>query len=54
MPSSSTTPAGRVCFFSAMRQIYLEEILPDCEHVPQFERPEQTHELVCSFLADQR
>lgn len=94
-----STPAGRVCFFSAMRQIYLEDphqrpggfwgrlpqlqspalfvwgqrdrlvpakfaahveralptatsvILPDCGHVPQFEKPDKTHALVRSFLA---
>ena len=26
-------------------------VLPDCGHVPQFERPEQTHALVREFLA---
>ena len=91
---------GRICFFSAMRQIYLEEphappggfwgrlpqlqapalfvwgdrdrlvpakfsrhveralpnatsvVLADCGHVPQFEHPQRTHELVLDFLAD--
>ena len=27
-------------------------VLPDCGHVPQFELPEQTHELVREFLAE--
>lgn len=92
------SPRGRVCFFSAARQIYLEEpeqgrgrfwsrlpelsrpalfiwgrrdrlvpakfaahvervlpaatnvVLDDCGHVPQFERPERTHQLVEAFL----
>jgi pimeloyl-ACP methyl ester carboxylesterase len=92
---------GRICFFSAARQIYLEEphrkpggfwrrlpeldrpalfvwgerdrlvpakfaehvtralpdaasvVLPDCGHVPQFERPDETHRLIREFLAGQ-
>jgi len=90
-------PRGRIAFFAAMRQIYLEEafgsrgfwerlpglrppalfvwgdrdrlvphgfarhvvqalpncqsvVLEDCGHVPQFELPGETHELVRSFL----
>jgi pimeloyl-ACP methyl ester carboxylesterase len=92
-----STPKGRIAFFSAARQIYLEEpfgdegfwnrlptlqtpslfvwgekdrlvppkfsrhveralpnatsvILEDCGHVPQFELPERTNELVRSFI----
>lgn len=95
-----SSPRGRVCFYSAMRQIYLEEphgrpggfwarlpslsrpalfvwgerdrlvpakfarhveralpaarsvVLDDCGHVPQFEQPEQTGDLVRQFLAE--
>jgi pimeloyl-ACP methyl ester carboxylesterase len=93
-----STPRGRIAFFSAARQIYLEEphgevgfwdrlkglerpalfvwgerdvlvppgfarhveralpgvesvILEDCGHVPQYELPDRTHELVRGFLA---
>ncbi|MGH2753743.1 MAG: alpha/beta fold hydrolase [Actinomycetota bacterium] len=93
-----STPRGRIAFFSAARQIYLEEphgeigfwdrlrglerpalfvwgekdvivpagfarhveralptaesvILEDCGHVPQYELPQKTHELVRGFLA---
>jgi pimeloyl-ACP methyl ester carboxylesterase len=81
-----STPRGRIAFFSAARQIYLEEphgevgfwdrlkglerpalfvwgerdmlalpgvesvILEDCGHVPQYEWPDRTHELVRTFL----
>ena len=92
-----STPRGRIAFFSAARQIYLEEphgevgfwdrlkglerpalfvwgerdvlvppgfarhveralpevesvILEDCGHVPQYELPDRTHELVRTFL----
>lgn len=95
------TPRGRMAFFSAARQIYLEEahgeggfwerlpalavpalflwgardqlvpvgfarhveaavpraasvVLRDCGHVPQFERPAETHRLVRDFLAPAR
>ena len=95
-----STPRGRIGFFSAMRQIYLEEphrkpggfwgrlpelsrpalfvwgqhdrlvpprfakhveralptatsvVLRGCGHVPQFELPDQTHDLVRRFLAE--
>ncbi len=93
------TPRGRIAFFSAMRQIYLEEphgprgfwerlprlshpalflwgardqlvpaafarhveravpharsiVLDDCGHVPQFEHPASTHDLVRRFFAE--
>ncbi len=94
-----STPNGRICFFSAMRQIYLEDahnrpggfwgrlpqleapalfvwgardrlvparfakhveralptatpvVLDDCGHVPQFEHPRRTAELIDSFLS---
>ena len=92
------TPRGRIAFFSAARQIYLEEpwgergfwdrlpglstpslfvwgerdrlvpaaferhvakavpearsvVMKDCGHVPQYELPDETHELVRDFLA---
>lgn len=93
-----STARGRICFFSAMRQIYLEEphappggfwgrlpqlsrpalfvwgdrdrlvpakfsrhveralpaatsvVVPDCGHVPQYEHPDATHQLVADFL----
>lgn len=93
------SPRGRICFFSAMRQIYLEEphaapggfwgrlpqltspalfvwgdrdrlvpakfsrhveralpdaesvVLADCGHVPQYEHPQRTHDLIQDFLA---
>ncbi|MCA1839807.1 MAG: alpha/beta fold hydrolase [Actinomycetota bacterium] len=91
------TPRGRICFFSASRQIYLEEpfgekgfwdrlpsldvpalfvwgerdrlvpasfarhvskalpgsrsvVLADCGHIPQFEQPETTNELIIDFI----
>jgi pimeloyl-ACP methyl ester carboxylesterase len=91
------TPRGRIAFFSAARQIYLEEpwgdtgfwerlpgltvpslfvwgerdllvpaafgphvekalpaarsvVLEDCGHVPQYELPDETHELIRGFL----
>ena len=94
------SPRGRICFFSAMRQIYLEDphdrpggfwsrlpeltapalfvwgdrdrlvpakfsrhveralpdstsvVLTDSGHVPQYEHPQRTHELIEDFLAD--
>ena len=94
------SPRGRICFFSAARQIYLEEphegrgrfwgrlpglagpalfvwgardrlvpvgfarhveqalpaatsvILDDCGHVPQYERPDDTHGLLGAFLEE--
>jgi pimeloyl-ACP methyl ester carboxylesterase len=93
------TPRGRVAFYAAARNIYLEEgdgskgfwtrlealeprslfiwgkrdgIVPiaferhvkqavpaarhveiDCAHVPQMERPQQTHDAIIEFLSDQ-
>jgi len=59
------TPRGRVAFYAAARQIYLEEphgskgfwtlarhLVLDCGHVPQIERPAETHAAIAAFLRE--
>jgi pimeloyl-ACP methyl ester carboxylesterase len=41
------TPAGRAAFYAAARHLEL-----DCGHVPQVERPKQTHAALAEFLSE--